>query len=165
MSTGMTFYFIDGMNAGRESKRLMRRHVMKGKNAGKAFHRPSRLALAEARRPGAVDGFYPQHARYCNQEGRYAYWMHLSARTAMGSIGNVSLPFSLPVEVMPKSLMVINRCKQGLIRLLRLLANCIDIPLGRLWPRCGTVISRPSATFAARYGPHVGTRLVLGRRR
>lgn len=165
MTTEKTFYFIDGMKADRESKKLMRQHVMKGKNAGKTFHRPSRLALAEAPRPGAADGFYPQHARYCNQEERYAYWMHLSERTAMGSIGNMPLPFSLPVEVMPKSLTVINRCKQGLIRLLKLLANCIDIPFGRFWPRCGTVISRPSATFAARYDPHVGTCLVLGRRR
>lgn len=165
MTTEKTFYFFDSIKADRESKKLMRRHVMKGKNAGKTFHRPSRLALAEARRAGAVDGFYPQHARYCNQEGRYAYWMNLSARTVMGSIGNVPLPFSLPVEVMPKSLMVINRCKRGLIRLLKLLANCTDIPFGRLWPRCGTAISRPSATFAERYHAHVGTRLVLGRRR
>ncbi|CVL00695.1 uncharacterized protein FMAN_10039 [Fusarium mangiferae] len=36
------FFFVDGLNADKTSKKLMRRHVMKGKNAGKTFHRPSR---------------------------------------------------------------------------------------------------------------------------
>jgi hypothetical protein len=36
------FFFVDGLHADKTSKRLMRRHVMKGKNAGKTFHRPSR---------------------------------------------------------------------------------------------------------------------------
>jgi hypothetical protein len=36
------FFFVDGLQADRASKKLMRRHVMKGKNAGKTFHRPSK---------------------------------------------------------------------------------------------------------------------------
>ncbi|CAK7204242.1 hypothetical protein SEUCBS139899_006997 [Sporothrix eucalyptigena] len=38
------FMFVDGMQNDRSTKRQMRRHVMKGKNAGKTIHRPSRLA-------------------------------------------------------------------------------------------------------------------------
>ncbi|KAJ5574042.1 uncharacterized protein N7459_008469 [Penicillium hispanicum] len=39
-----TFHFIDGVQPDRKAQRSMRRHVMKGKNAGKKLHRPSRLA-------------------------------------------------------------------------------------------------------------------------
>jgi hypothetical protein len=115
MTKGKTFYFLNGLGADRASKKLMRRHVMKGKNAGKTFHRPSRVALQKARRPSAVD--------YCHQELRYEYWMPLSAQTGMRSVGNALLSFSLPVEVTPQSLMVINQCRQGLTRLLRVTAK------------------------------------------
>ncbi|RGP75148.1 hypothetical protein FLONG3_5832 [Fusarium longipes] len=37
------FLFVDGLHTDKTSKKLMRRHVMKGKNAGKTFHRPSRV--------------------------------------------------------------------------------------------------------------------------
>ncbi|CAG9990899.1 unnamed protein product [Clonostachys byssicola] len=40
------FFFIDGIQADRNTKKQMRRHVMKGKNAGKKFHRPSKLVPA-----------------------------------------------------------------------------------------------------------------------
>ncbi|VUC25496.1 unnamed protein product [Clonostachys rosea] len=40
------FFFIDGIQADRNAKKQMRRHVMKGKNAGKKFHRPSKLVPA-----------------------------------------------------------------------------------------------------------------------
>lgn len=38
------FFFVNGLQADRASKKLMRRHVMKGKNAGKTLYRPSRAA-------------------------------------------------------------------------------------------------------------------------
>ncbi|CAH0058085.1 unnamed protein product [Clonostachys solani] len=40
------FLFIDGIQADRNAKKQMRRHVMRGKNAGKTFHRPSKLVPA-----------------------------------------------------------------------------------------------------------------------
>ncbi|KAH7202254.1 hypothetical protein DER44DRAFT_887277 [Fusarium oxysporum] len=46
-----TFFFVDGLNADKTSKKLMRRHVMKGKNAGKTFHRPSRTNQVVHYRP------------------------------------------------------------------------------------------------------------------
>lgn len=45
------FFFVDGLNADKTSKKLMRRHVMKGKNAGKTFHRPSRTNQVVQCRP------------------------------------------------------------------------------------------------------------------
>ncbi|CCT71038.1 uncharacterized protein FFB20_07445 [Fusarium fujikuroi] len=45
------FFFVDGLNADKTSKKLMRRHVMKGKNAGKTFHRPSRTSQIVQYRP------------------------------------------------------------------------------------------------------------------
>ncbi|EHK20396.1 uncharacterized protein TRIVIDRAFT_48760 [Trichoderma virens Gv29-8] len=43
---GTTFFFVDGAQTDRAAKKLVRSHVMKGKNAGKRFHRRSRLQLA-----------------------------------------------------------------------------------------------------------------------
>ncbi|CAI6100779.1 unnamed protein product [Clonostachys chloroleuca] len=40
------FFFIDGIQADKNTKKQMRRHVMKGKNVGKKFHRPSKLVPA-----------------------------------------------------------------------------------------------------------------------
>lgn len=111
-----TFYFVDGRDADRESKRLMRRHVMKGKNAGKRVHRGSRLALQKAR---AVAAKYPDkplqpvvHYSY-EQRVRDMNWIYLSLGSAARSFGNVLQPFSLPFEVTVESLGVINRCKSG----------------------------------------------------
>lgn len=49
-----SFHFVNGIETDRASKRLMRRHVMKGKNLGKKLHRPSKLTPAKAA-PGATE--------------------------------------------------------------------------------------------------------------
>jgi hypothetical protein len=41
-SMQQAFLFIDGIHASKSSKRQMRRHVMRGKNAGRTLHRPSK---------------------------------------------------------------------------------------------------------------------------
>ncbi|KAL7943490.1 hypothetical protein V8C42DRAFT_329199 [Trichoderma barbatum] len=46
---GTTFYFVDGAQTNSAAKKLIRSHVMKGKNAGKRFHRRSRLQLEPPR--------------------------------------------------------------------------------------------------------------------
>lgn len=111
-----TFYFLDGRDADPESKRLMRRHVMKGKNAGKRVHRGSRLALQKAR---ALAAKYPDnplqpvvHYSY-QQRVRDMNWIYLSLGSAARSFGNVLQPFSLPFEVTVESLSVINKCKSS----------------------------------------------------
>ncbi|KAF4465537.1 hypothetical protein FALBO_7621 [Fusarium albosuccineum] len=71
-----TFFFVDGVHADRASKRLMRRHVMKGKNAGKTFKRQSRLSLQVAQR-------------------------HTLTRIARPVISNPFRTFRFPVEVTP----------------------------------------------------------------
>lgn len=114
MTNEKTFYFIDGLQADRASKKLMRRHVMQGKNVGKKFHRPSKVAAEKVRRQAVGEG--PDHdslrAPCHDPEGRHAYSMRLSARTAMRSAKHVLLPFSLPVEVTPRLLAVMNQCKR-----------------------------------------------------
>ncbi|KAG5665381.1 hypothetical protein KAF25_009506 [Fusarium avenaceum] len=45
------FFFVNGLKADKNSKKLMRQHVMKGKNAGKTFHRPSRTSQVIHYRP------------------------------------------------------------------------------------------------------------------
>ncbi|KAL9473213.1 hypothetical protein ACSS6W_007593 [Trichoderma asperelloides] len=47
--TGTAFHFVDGIQTNRAAKKLVRSHVMKGKNAGKRFHRRSRRQLAPPR--------------------------------------------------------------------------------------------------------------------
>lgn len=117
MTKENTFYFIDGLQADRASKKLMRRHVMQGKNVGKKFHRPSRVAAEKVRRQVVAEGpdrdslRAPRH----DPEERHAYWMRLSAETAMRSAEHVLLPFSLPVEVTPRLLGVMNQCKRTLL--------------------------------------------------
>lgn len=83
---GQTFYFIDGFNADRASKKLMRRHVMKGKNTGKTLHRPSRLGLQVAQRPA-------------------------NTNQVTEATGNPLLTFSFPVEVTPYAVKIIDDCK------------------------------------------------------
>jgi hypothetical protein len=46
-----SFFFVNGLQADKTSKKLMRQHVMKGKNAGKTFHRPSRTSQVVHYRP------------------------------------------------------------------------------------------------------------------
>lgn len=80
-----TFLFVDGVNADRASKRLMRRHVMKGKNAGKTFHRPSKLGLQMARR-------------------------QLTTTTVARPICNPLLTFPFPVKITPAEGKAIDDC-------------------------------------------------------
>ncbi|KAE8370606.1 hypothetical protein BDV27DRAFT_35461 [Aspergillus caelatus] len=49
------FYFIDGLQPDRTSKKLMRRHVMKGKNAGKKIHRASKGLSKDSHQPKAIN--------------------------------------------------------------------------------------------------------------
>src|ERR1700712_2166697 len=50
-----TFHFVDGAQVGRTNRSLIRSHVMKGKNAGRKVHRPSKLMAK--RRPDNYNSF------------------------------------------------------------------------------------------------------------
>lgn len=92
----------------------MRSHVMKGKNAGKTFHRPSRLDLARPR---------PYHyttllrtSRATNEEETSADSRGLCPITIARNLGNVFLTFSFPLELTPDSLKVIDQCKHRVFK-------------------------------------------------
>ncbi|KAB8268312.1 hypothetical protein BDV30DRAFT_17796 [Aspergillus minisclerotigenes] len=99
-----TFCFIEGFQPGRLSKKLMRRHVMKGKNAGKKIHRGSREALSkDLHQPKAINasGF---HRRPC--KGNTGVGMGPVDR----KFGDTILTGSFPmVDVNPYSLNIINQ--------------------------------------------------------
>lgn len=108
-----SFFFIDGIQADKTSKRLMRRHVMKGKNAGKKFQRAPRPGLQGARPwPDAVGT--PVHSRISDirQELYCVNSEYLPSITADGNLGNANLTLSLPVmDIWSYSLKVIDECK------------------------------------------------------
>lgn len=92
---GQTFLFIDGIDADQASKRLMRRHVMKGKNAGKTLHRPTRPDLRAVRR----QAYAKAHPNLCPENQVTAVF------------GNPLLTFSFPVQVTPRAIQTINDCE------------------------------------------------------
>lgn len=111
-----TFYFVDGIHADRGAKRLMRRHVMKGKNAGKRLHRPSRLALPElSRRTHNADNINIERAtgRFKSAEGHFNDREFISLNTEASRLGKEIAAFTLPVKVTPHSVLVINDCTFG----------------------------------------------------
>ena len=86
-----SFLFVDGVQADKSSKRLLRRHVMKGKNAGKTVHRRSRLPKC---RPKINDTTADSSRSVRDFERTYL---------------TVSPSFSIS----PDSLRVINDCEDG----------------------------------------------------
>ncbi|KAE8326024.1 hypothetical protein BDV39DRAFT_216191 [Aspergillus sergii] len=99
-----TFCFIDGFQPGRMSKKLMRRHVMKGKNAGKKIHRASREGLSkDSHQPKAI-----------NASGLHLKPGNDNTGMDLGPVdrkfGDTILTGSFPmVEVNPYSLDIINQ--------------------------------------------------------
>lgn len=84
-----TYQFVDVTRLDRATKRSMRSHVMRGKNAGKNFHRPSKFNL-------------PNRTMQLQQ-----LWTPSSAR----GLGSVFLSLSLPLDLSPRSLEVLGQCK------------------------------------------------------
>ncbi|RYP43306.1 hypothetical protein DL770_011743 [Monosporascus sp. CRB-9-2] len=95
-----TFHFLDGIRGDRASRRQMRRFVMKGKNAGKTFHRPSRLKLARNQTNTS--------SALVRTSGDVDKGVLTSSNAIERVLGNVFLTLSLPVEFSPHSLKVIN---------------------------------------------------------
>lgn len=96
-----SFHFVDGFRPDRASKKLMRRHVMRGKNAGKQLRRRSRKDLT------SVDVHpFKETSFLCpgRQEGN-------SIRFSK-SFGHETLTgVPLLVEVNPHSLGIIDKCR------------------------------------------------------
>lgn len=117
------FQFINGLEQDRASRKLLRRHVMMGKNAGKRINRPSKQALRErqdqqklTQKPAPRKSNYilgPKAGDLNNTEA-IAYWIYISDRVIGRTIGNRIHTFSLPVNVSREAMNVLNVCKSNL---------------------------------------------------
>lgn len=111
-----SFFFIDGVSADRNSKRQMRRHVMKGKNTGKLLHRRSRLGQH-------VLGGAPSTTITANASKRSHYSISKEAdyptaplsSSVDEAFGHALLALILPttVEITASSLCIINECEHS----------------------------------------------------
>ena len=110
------FFFIDGIQADKTSKRLMRRHVMKGKNAGRTLHRPSRTKQRVSRSQAQFVSTLAtcDTANEHEQHDNALDWLLPLSPAFMVSkrLGN-GLSLGVPIQVTRESLEVINECKHG----------------------------------------------------
>lgn len=115
---------MDGLQANNESKKLGRRHVMMGKNAGKKVHRPSKRDLKT--RPGLmpVTSVSPGFANtsvisLMDKSGGCGDDLELRRRSAAPSIigqnfaGNVLITLTVPVQLTTYSMSIIDQCEHS----------------------------------------------------
>ncbi|KAJ6104423.1 hypothetical protein N7523_010743 [Penicillium sp. IBT 18751x] len=102
------FHFINGLSNDEKSKKLVRSHVMKGKNAGKKIHRRSRLESQVTWILPNVAADYSHVRNDLREKYRDADWKYVSPNRLSIDFGISFLTFSLPVAVTPYSLEVIN---------------------------------------------------------
>ncbi|KAE8147057.1 hypothetical protein BDV25DRAFT_169418 [Aspergillus avenaceus] len=110
-----TFYFIDGLHPDRTSKKLMRRHVMKGKNAGKTIHRASREGLSKDLHLIKAVKASGLHRRSCNGDGSV-------------DLGPVDRKFGDPILTSSLPIAQVNRCSLNIIN------QFFDLTTERLYP-------------------------------
>ncbi len=100
-----TVQFVDNSaKVDRVTRKLMRSHVMKGKNSGKIVHRRSRLELGAGWTPCDDASFPSEEARKLEGE---------ELGTVARNLGNVLRTFQFPVELSESSLKCIGQCKYG----------------------------------------------------
>ena len=98
-----TFQFVDtSAELDKSTRKLMRSHVMKGKNAGRTVHRRSKFELGEWGTPRGAATFPDEEATKRNLDG-----LEPVAR----NLGSVLRTFRFPVELSENSLKMINQCK------------------------------------------------------
>lgn len=109
------FHFVDVLRTDKASKRLMRRHVMKGKNAGRTIHRRARREAPRCRRPEIVTSRREEETEVQKLKSPAAMPQCLQRQT---------LGLSTPVGLTPYSLGVINKCTgKHPIRRIRIVAK------------------------------------------
>lgn len=103
-----TFHFVNGSKVDRNARRLLKSHVMKGKNAGKKIHRQSRLN-AVSHNPSRWEALQLTH--HASHEARLlAYSRSTWPATNSRALGNVLLTASYPAQLTPYSTQVVNQC-------------------------------------------------------
>lgn len=98
---GDTFHFVDALRIDRASKRLARRHVMKGKNAGKTIHRRTQRMGLQRQRPEVTAPSLEQEPRRFDL---------ISPAVTPKYLGSQMLVLTAPVDFTAYSLRVINQC-------------------------------------------------------
>ncbi len=104
-----SFFFVDGTQVNKTTRKLMRSHVMKGKNAGRTIHRPSKLDLTK----GSPYHYQPlQRDRYLPDEDATSAKQIQSYPTVIArNIGNLFVTLSFPLELTANSLDIISQCQ------------------------------------------------------
>lgn len=119
----MEFLFVDGKEVSNQSRRLIRSHVMKGKNLGKTIHRPSRRSPARATTTQAVQFVTkaPETQQQNARTGGDDQDCLIGDRSPGETITDITFPvghrFSsvgLPIEVNPYMRRFITHCKPSL---------------------------------------------------
>ena len=109
-----TIFFMDGLRPDRASKKLMRRHVMKGKNAGKKLSRRSRLppqVHRDRRKDNIIDSTL-SHKVSKDEVGNDGCQYAGAGGPSMSCqpYNRSFVAFSAPFEVSPASIRVISLC-------------------------------------------------------
>lgn len=108
---GTKFYFVDGAQTNRAAKKLARSHVMKGKNAGKKFHRRSRLQLVPPRvNTGERAIILRRDLDKSQKEFHYSDDEYAKLMAIMEYPRNAILA-GLPVNITNHSMEIMNECK------------------------------------------------------
>jgi hypothetical protein len=105
-----TFQFVDSRKVDKTTRKQIRSHVMKGKNAGRKLHRSSRLV--GRRRYDHCSSFQRiacvTDDEQTNEERGYSGYAMI-ARNIQNSLLTLSFPFKF--ELSPHSIKVVNQCK------------------------------------------------------
>lgn len=100
-----SFQFVDGTNIDNITRKTIRSHVMKGKNARRTVHRPSRLTLTRRPPPGhKAAQRTPRESR--KEEDSTSISMNVSR-----NLGSLFLTVKFPIELTPHSVKVVNQCE------------------------------------------------------
>ncbi|KAH8680749.1 hypothetical protein BX600DRAFT_504504 [Xylariales sp. PMI_506] len=100
-----TFRFVDGVQVDKSTRKLMRSHVMKGKNAGKKFHRPSRLEASKRGQQQSMVLAWPPAKPLKPHE--FTSPLHLSPSDIVKNVGNILCTLQAPIVVEPVQLRII----------------------------------------------------------
>jgi len=108
------FQFVSSGPLDRNTRKKLRSHVMKGKNAGKRVHRASRLDLA---RRTAIDMTIPRFrlrrlldADNSTDSSDEHGIPQFQSESVSRNLSNIFLTFGTPMELSPGSLSIINHC-------------------------------------------------------
>ena len=106
------FQFVDGLNPDRASKRRMRQHVMKGKNAGRTVQRKSRLDVLAKWHNAPADVNISTIAKPLVEEERHGNGEDMPVPDPEMRFGGAFQSLALPVEVAAYPMKVINDCEK-----------------------------------------------------